>query len=138
MTVLNLKSLIKEDNLIKIDYPDLEGFELSLGYLSRAEMLKIRKKCTVTKINKKTRQPEENLDEDKFTEAYIESVIKGWKGLKVSYLSELVPIDTTGVDTNEELPYTQENAKELMKNSTYFETWIGEVVGDVTNFNKDS
>ena len=138
MTILSLKSLIKEDNLIQIDYPDLEGFELSLGYLSRAEMLKIRKKCTVTKINKKTRQPEENLDEDKFTEAYIESVIKGWTGLKVSYLSELVPIDTTGVDTNEELPYTQENAKELMKNSTYFETWIGEVVGDVTNFNKDS
>ena len=36
------------------------------------------------KFDKKTRQPEEKLDEDKFLVEYCKAVIKGWSGLKIS------------------------------------------------------
>ena len=103
-------------------------------YLAREELVKLRKKCISTKFDKKTRQPEEVLDEEKFLIEYCKAVIKGWKGLKFSYLEELLLVDVSAYDPNDELPYTQENAELLMKNSNVFDTWVTETVGDLENF----
>ncbi len=85
-------------------------------------------------LDKKTRQPEEELDEEKFLIEYCKSVIKGWKGLKYCYLEELLLVDVSELDPDDELPYTQDNAELLMKNATEFDTWVTETVGDLENF----
>ena len=64
-------------------------------------------------------------------------MIKGWKGLKYEYVSQLLLIDTTSINLQDELRFTQENAELLMKNSADFDTWVTEVVGDLENFTKD-
>jgi hypothetical protein len=107
---------------------------VDLCYLAREELLKLRKKCVTTKFNKKTRQPEEVLDEEKFLTEYVKSVIKGWSGLKYRYLEELLLVDVADLDPDDELPYTQDNAELLMKNSNEFDTWVTETVGDLENF----
>ena len=74
------------------------------------------------------------MDEDKFVVEYCKGVIKGWKGLKYQYLEELLLVDVSALDPEDQLPYTQENAELLMKNSTDFDTWVTETVSDLENF----
>jgi hypothetical protein len=119
---------------VSIDFPGFNGMEVSLCYLGREELVKLRKRCVSTKFDKKTRQPEETLDEDKFIIEYCKAVIKGWSGLKYRYLEELLLVDISNLDSEDELPYTQDNAELLMKNSNTFDTWVTESVGDLENF----
>ena len=131
---ISLASLMTPSKTVTIDFPGYKGMSIDLCYLAREELIKLRKKCLTTKFNRKTRQPEENLDEDKFLTEYCNAVIKGWKGLKFRYLEELLLVDISELDPNDSLPFTQENAELLMKNSNDFDTWITEVVGDLENF----
>ena len=119
---------------VEIDFPGYTGFSVDLCYLAREELIKLRKKCINTKWNKKTHQPEEDLDEDKFLTEYSKAVIKGWKGLKYRYLEELLLVDVSNLDPDDELPFTLENAQLLMKNANDFDTWVTETLGDLENF----
>ena len=121
---------------VSIEFPGMEGFEVDLCYLAREELIKLRKRTITTKFNRRTHQPEEVLDEDKFLTEYTTAVIKGWKGLKISYLEELLLVDTEGLDSNQELSYSAEEAEILMKNSNTFDTWVTEAVGDLENFTR--
>jgi len=131
---ISLASLMTPSKTVSIDFPGYSGMSVDVCYLAREELVKLRKKCVSTKFDKKTRQPEEVLDEEKFLIEYCKAVIKGWKGLKFSYLEELLLVDVSAYDPNDELPYTQENAELLMKNSNVFDTWVTETVGDLENF----
>ena len=131
---ISLASLMTPSKTVSIDFPGYSGMSIDVCYLAREELLKLRKKCVSTKFDKKTRQPEEVLDEEKFLIEYSKAVIKGWKGLKFSYLEELLLVDVSAYDSNDELPYTQENAELLMKNSGVFDSWVTETVGDLENF----
>lgn len=131
---VSLASLMTPSKTVTLEFPGYTDMTVDVCYLAREELLKLRKKCVSTKFNRKTRQPEENLDEDKFLTEYCNAVIKGWKGLKFRYLEELLLVDISELDPNDTLPFTQENAELLMKNSNDFDTWITEVVGDLENF----
>jgi hypothetical protein len=131
---VSLASLMTPSKTVTIDFPGYKGMTVDLCYLAREELLKLRKKCVTTKFSKKTRQPEEILDEDKFLVEYCKAVIKNWKGFKYSYLEELLLVDVSAFDQDDELMYTIENAELLMKNSSEFDTWVTETVGDLENF----
>jgi len=133
-TPISLASLMTPSKTVLIDFPGYIGMSVELTYLAREELVKLRKRCVSTKFDKKTRQPEEVLDEDKFLTEYVKSVVKGWSGLKYRYLEELLLVDVGELDLEDELVYTQENAELLMKNSTDFDTWVTESVGDLENF----
>ena len=131
---VSLASLITPSKTVSIDFPGFTGMDVDLTYLGREELLKLRKRCVSTKFDKKTRQPIEELDEDKFLVEYCKAVIKGWSGLKYRYLEELLLVDVSDFDPDDSLPYTQDNAELLMKNSNTFDTWVTETVSDLENF----
>ena len=131
---ISLASLMTPSKTVTIEFSGYTGMTVDLCYLAREELLKLRKKCVTTKLNKKTRQPEEILDEDRFLTEYVKSVVKGWSGLKYRYLEELLLVDVADLDPESELSYTQDNAELLMKNSNEFDTWVTETVGDLENF----
>ena len=131
---ISLASLMTPSKTVTIEFSGYTGMTVDLCYLAREELLKLRKKCVTTKFNKKTRQPEEILDEDRFLTEYVKSVVKGWSGLKYRYLEELLLVDVADLDPDDELPYTHDNAELLMKNSNEFDTWVTETVGDLENF----
>ena len=134
---VSLASLMTPSKTVSIDFPDMEGFTVDLCYLAREELLKLRSKCLKQKFNKKTRAFEETLDEDTFLIEYVDAVIKNWVGLKYDHLRQLILIETEGLDLETELPFTKENAELLMKNSSDFDTWVTESVGDLENFTKN-
>ena len=131
---ISLASLMTPSKTVTLDFPGCPDMTVDLCYLAREELLKLRKKCVTTKFSKKTRQPEEELDEEKFLTEYCKAVIKGWKGLKFRYLEELLLVDISELDPEDSLPFTQENAELLMKNANDFDTWVTETVGDLENF----
>tara|TARA_B100000073_G_C23652457_1_gene541150 strand:- start:447 stop:869 length:423 start_codon:yes stop_codon:yes gene_type:complete len=131
---ISLATLMTPSKTVTLDYPGFANFSVDVTYLAREELLKLRKRCVTTKFNRKTRQPEEELNEDLFLVEYVKAVIQGWTGLKFRYLEELLLVDVSAYEPDDELPFTSENAELLMKNSGDFDTWITEVVGDLENF----
>lgn len=122
---------------VSIEFPRFEGMTVDLCYLAREELVKLRKRCLSTKWDKKSHQPIEDFDDEKFIIEYCKAVVKGWKGLKYSYLEELLLVDITDLDPEDTLPYNQENAELLMKNATDFDSWVTDTVGDLENFTKN-
>ena len=133
---VSLKSLMTPSKTVSIEYPRFKGMTVDLCYLAREELVKLRKRCLSTKWDKKSHQPIEEMDDDKFIVEYCKAVIKGWKGLKYSYLEELLLVDVSDLDPEDTLPFTPDNSELLMKNATDFDTWVTEMVGDLENFTK--
>ena len=131
---VSLASLLTPSKTVTVDYPGFSGFSVDLCYLAREELVKLRSRCLSQKFNKKTRAFEEDLDDEKFLVEYCSAVIKGWKGLKYTYLEKMLLVDLSQVDKNGELAYSQEDAEILMKNAPDFDTWVTETVGDLENF----
>ena len=134
---VSLATLMTPSKTVSLDYPGHEGLSFQVTYLAREELIKLRKKCVTTKFDKKTRQPVEELNDEKFLIEYTKAIVKGWSGLKYKYLEELLLVDVSNLDPDDTLPYTQENAELLMKNASEFDTWITETVGDLANFTKN-
>jgi hypothetical protein len=133
---LSLKSLLVPSKSVEVEYPGMPGFAVSLAFLSRETLINIRKKSTKTTF--KNRQAAEEFNEDLFLQLYVDSAVKGWSGLKLSYLEQLAPVDLAGQDMNAELEFTPENALYLMKNSSNFDGFVSEQVSDLGNFSKTS
>lgn len=133
---LSLKTLLVPSKTVEVEFPGFDGFKVELSFLSRETLVGIRKKST--KVTFKNRQPTEELNDDLFLELYVKHAIRGWSGLKLTYLEQLAPVDLSGQNMDHELEYTEENALFLMKNSSNFDAWISEHVTDLGNFRKSS
>jgi hypothetical protein len=133
---ISLKTLLVPSKEVEVDYPGLPGFKVKLSFLSRETLLNIRKKATKTTF--KNRQTTEELNDELFLQLYAQASIKGWKGLKLRDLEQLVPVDISGEDPDGELEYTEENALFLMKNSSNFDAFVSETVTDLGNFQTSS
>ena len=131
---MELKSLLVDSKTTWVEFPGLDGFEVELANLSRKELVGLRKRCTQNKFNRKTRQFEETLDDDKFIVEFTNATVKGWKGLKLKYLEDMILVDLKGQDRNKEMEYSEDNAQVLVENSTEFDNWLNEVVFDLENF----
>ena len=135
---MDLKKLMVDTKAVWVDFPGLKDFTVEVANLSRKELTGLRKKCTTTKFDRKTRQAVETLDEDKFITEFSRSVIKNWKGLTLEHLETLLLVDIDGQDPKKELEFSEENAETLVSSSTEFDTWLNEVVFDLDNFRTGS
>ena len=131
---MDLKSLLVDSKTTWVEFPGSEGFEVELANLSRKELQNLRKNCIQNKFNRKTRVYEESLDDEKFVKEFTLKTVKGWKGLKLKYLEDLLLVDYPKKDADVELEYTEDNALTLVENSTEFDNWLNEVVFDLDNF----
>lgn len=131
---MKLTDLMVDTKSAWVEFPGCDGLEVEIVNLSRKELISLRKRCVHTKFDRKTRQPEEVLDEDKFVREFTQATIKGWKGFKLKYLEDLLLVDLKNNDPETELPYDLEQAQVLIQNSTEFDTWVNEVVFDLDNF----
>lgn len=131
---MDLKSLMVDTKTAWVDFPGLSGFSVEVANLSRKELTKLRKRCTITKFDRSTRQPIEQLDDERFVTEFASSAIKNWKGLKLSYLEELLLVDISGKDPEAELDYSKQNGELLVSNSRVFDEWVNMVVFDLDNF----
>ena len=119
---MDLKKLVVDTKSVWVDFAGLEGFSVEVANLSRKELNRVRKLCTGSKFNRKTRQIEETLDDDKFVVEFTKCTVKGWKGLTINHLEGLLLIDAGENDKDKEVPYSQDNAEVLVGQSSEFDT----------------
>jgi hypothetical protein len=132
---MSLANLVKPVTKAKFEYPAMPGFEVELAYLTRDELQKIRNKCVSTKIDRRTRKPEEEVDNELFEGLYYKAIVTGWKGLKRKYLPKLGPFELDGtVDPESDEIYEPEGAVVLMQNSPDFNAWVSDQMEQVENF----
>lgn len=131
---MELKKLMVDTKSVWVDFPGLPGFSVEVANLSRKELNSLRKRCTVQKFDRKTRQVVETIDEDKFVSEFSKSTVKNWKGLTLENLSSLLLIEVEDDQLEQELEYTTDNAEVLIASSTEFDTWLNEVVFDLDYF----
>lgn len=131
-----IKNMISDQSSIWAEFPDIDGFEINLKYLTREDLMKVRNASLTYKFNKRTRQREEEVDNDRFLENYAERAILGWKGLKIKHMPALMPVDISGMDGEENIEYSSEDAIELLKNSTIFDQFVTDTMNDFEQFSK--
>ncbi len=136
MTALSLKSLLVPSKAVEVDFPGMPGFKVNVSFLSRETLQAIRKKSVKNMM--KGRQVIEELDDKAFLQYYVEAAVKGWTGLKLSYVEQLAPVDLGNEKPDAELPFSSENALFLMQSSADFDAFISETVTNLSNFNKSS
>src|SRR6056300_252284 len=131
-----IKNLVAKETTTWVEFPDIDGFEVNLRYLTREDLMKIRNASLSYKFNKRTRQREEEVDNDKFLEHYAAKAIVGWKGLKAKHLPVLLPVDISSMDANDNIEYSEEEAVELLKSSTVFDQFVTDAMNDFEQFSK--
>jgi hypothetical protein len=131
-----IRNLVAKETTTWVEFPDIDGFEVNLRYLTREDLMKIRNQSLTYKFNKRTRQREEEIDNDKFLDHYAEKAIVGWKGLKVKHLPVLLPVDISSMDANENIDYSEEEALELLRSSTVFDQFVTDAMNDFEQFSK--
>jgi len=131
-----IKSFIAQETSSWIEFPDIDGFEVHLRFLSREDLVKVRNQALTFKFNKRTRQREEEIDNDRFLEAYSEKAILGWRGLKVKHLPMLLPVDISGTNGDEKVEWSEEEAKDLLQSSSIFDQFITDAMNDFEQFSK--
>ena len=129
-----IKNMLVKETSTWVEFPDIDGFEVNLRFITREELLKIRTASLTFKFNKRTRQREEEVDSAKFLENYAEKAIAGWRGLRVKHLPMLLPVDISNMNANEVVDYTEEDAIELLKNSPVFDQFITDTLNDFEQF----
>ena len=129
-----IQNLIAAETISEVEYPDIEGFFIKIAYLNREDLVKIRNASLKYAFNKRTRQREEEIDNDKFLEAYTKKAIRGWKGLKMKDLPNLLPVDLSSSKLDETIPYSEEEALFLIKNSSLFDQFVTDCMSDLETF----
>lgn len=131
---ISLDSLLVSERAVDVPYPGIEGVTFKLCFLSRNKTLELRKQSSTKLWNPKRQMNEEQLDEDKFVAKFAKFVIRGWSGLKLKHLEELLLVDLSAQDPDADFPYTEENALTLIRNSEEIDTWVAAVCGELENF----
>jgi len=132
-----IKNLMINEKVVEVEFPDSDNFFVSLTYLNREKLTKIRNRSLTIKFNKRSRQREEEVDNEKFLEEYAREVVRGWRGLTIRELARLMPIETSGANLDQEVPYSEEDALELLRNSTIFDQFITDCQNDFEVFEKE-
>lgn len=127
-----------DEKVTIVKYPEIPEFKVTMAFLSRDQLVKIRNKCTTKKYDKRSRQYEEDVDNDKFLKLYTKNVIKGWVGLKVKHLSKLLPVDLSkATNLEESIDFSDEEAYDLVKNSSEFDQFLTDTLNDLENFEEE-
>jgi len=136
---MDLRSLVVDTKSAWIPYPGLEGFEVEVAHLGREKVIEMRKRCTETRFDRKSRLPDEFLNEQKFIKEFTKEAIKNWKGFKTKYLQEFVLLnnEVSKEDLEKEVEFSIESAEFLISKSSVFDQWINEAVFDLDNFRRD-
>lgn len=132
-----IKKAGESERVLEFQYPFVSNLFFLVAYASKHVLQQIREECKESFFNTRTRQPEERLNEDKMRKAYSRLIIRGWRGMSLAKLQQIVPgvvPDREGISPEIEVPYEEELAAVLIQYSIEFENWVIDVATNVSNF----
>jgi hypothetical protein len=115
-----LKGKVKEksDRTCWMEFRD--GFEVELRHLPDRLWFQIQDKSKVRGFNRSTHVPEEKTDREKLYRLFADATIVNWRGLTATVLSTMLDMDVYP----DEVPYSPEDAFELVYSCREFDNWV--------------
>lgn len=135
--MIKLKDIKLTTKTAHVDFPGIEGFVVEVAAISRELSRKIKKESEIRKLDPQYGTPTVELDENLFVRKFASHAVKGWKGLKYRDLPELMLVDLSSLseeDLDSEVPYNEENAEMLVKDSQGFDSWLNSLVFSLQSF----
>lgn len=130
-----LKNAVQVDRVKAFTWDIFPGAEFELCYQGRKAQSKNLREGYVTKITEEGKTYQE-FDGERFSKHFVQSAIKGWKGLKLHHLKDWMLVDETQ-DLNADVEFCEENALFLYENFKPFEDWVSTVVHSLTQFRNE-
>lgn len=131
--MINLKDLVIDTREVEVAFPGFETFKVKLRFVSRVTSKRILEESEVKEF-KAGHLINVRRDEEKFSDKFVEHCITGWSGLTLDILSHLLLIGDVEQDPSTEVPYSHDNAVQLLRNSVAFNTFIDSTVFDLDCF----
>lgn len=136
---MKLSDIVVDAKSVWVDFEGVPGFSVEVNYIPRTEMTRLIRDCQKSEMNRKTRQIEMKLDEDKFIRKLVERAINDWKGLTPKKVNEnFVPVQVTAENENVNVPFDVDSAVTLIKESSVFDDWLNEKIADLDSFRSKS
>lgn len=130
---MNLKDLVIDTRAVEVAFPGFENFKVKLQFISRSTSKRLLEESEVKEF-KGGQLVNIRRDDEVFSKKYVEHGIIGWSGLTLDIASHLLLIDIDGKDPETVVPFSQDNAVMLLKNSVAFNTFIDASVFDLEVF----
>jgi len=132
--MISIKDIIvKEEKTVWIKY--IDEFEIQIRFLSRPELSKLVEKSREYIWDKKDHMKIEKMNSDVFYNKFVDTVIVDWKGLTGETLKKMISVKVD--DPNIEIPFSKENAIELLKNAYDFDVFIQNQALDIEKFEEE-
>lgn len=132
---MKLSDIVVDTKSVWVDFEGVPGFSVEVNYIPRTEMTRLIRDSQKSELNRKTRQIEVKLDEDKFIRKLVERAINNWKGLTPKIVDEyFVPVQYTKETANTNVPFDLDSAVTLIKESSAFDDWLNEKISDLDSF----
>jgi hypothetical protein len=124
---MSLKNLVRKEVTCAFDYPNIEGFKVTLRYMGKDEMQKVYDRCTVKRFDTRTHQAVKDFQPEKFKEYVCKEIIVSWEGLTYDKIKKLIPLNIAeltklGLTLNDNIESTFENKLDLLNESTEFDS----------------
>lgn len=126
-----LQNKVKVEKIKAFNWDLFPGVEFELAYQGRKQTTNNLRSGYVTVVDGD--KVHQEFSQEKFSENFVKSAIKGWKGLKLKHVQEWMLVDEDQ-DLEEEVEFCQENALFLYENWKPFEDWVSQVVHNVDRF----
>jgi hypothetical protein len=133
---LKLSAISLDTKSVTIDVPGFPGFKVELAYCSRTVAAKLREKATTNKFTRGQMVAE--FDEKLFNKLFTEATVRGWEGLQLGYINEMMLVNLSDVeDWTQEQPYSPEDAVTLVTQSVFFDNWLTQAAFDLSTFRSE-
>lgn len=126
-----LQNKVKVEKIKAFNWDLFPGAEFELAYQGRKQTTNNLRSGYVTVVDGD--KVHQEFSQEKFSEHFVNSAIKGWKGLKLKHIQEWMLVDEDQ-DLEEEVEFCPENALFLYENWKPFEDWVSSVVHNVDRF----
>ena len=126
-----LQNKVQVEKIKAFNWDLFPGVEFELAYQGRKQTTNNLRSGYVTVVDGD--KVHQEFSQEKFSENFVKSAIKGWKGLKLKHVQEWMLVDEDQ-DLEEEVEFCQENALFLYENWKPFEDWVSQVVHNVDRF----
>jgi hypothetical protein len=134
--MINIANVVLKSKDTEFTFPSVADFKVTIRYNTSERLTELRKECVKTIMDPVHGVPVEDLDMVKWNAIFSNNTIVGWKGLTWGILAELMLIDESQVDLEEEIDFSNENATTLLSGSKTFDAWVSNCLTSINNFRK--
>lgn len=124
---------------VDVEWEDHADFLVTIRYLSKAKMQAMFRRHTKMVYSKRGSAREPRLNNEGLYREFADTVITNWKGLTVSALKRMVPVDAKiqadgAITEDSQVPYSHEMAVVLLKHAYGFEDFCFDRCTDIDLF----